>query len=164
MAERRDRDMMRRAVAEARRSPAVESAYCVGAVLAGEGGEVVATGFSREMPGSTHAEQVAFARLDEAGGALVAGALTLYTTMEPCSRRASSPTSCTERTIARRDRVRRVVIGVLEPAHFVAECEGVRRLREAGIAVDVLRGMERECLLPNAHIPGVAAQIEALPR
>ena len=87
---------MRVACEQARLSPPVDTAYCVGCVLV-KGGEAIATGYSRELHqdggaavdepsrGNTHAEQCA---LIKAGAA--AEGCDVYCTMEPCSKRASS--------------------------------------------------------------------------
>lgn len=135
--------LMRLAIAEAHKSGPVAGAYCVGCVVA-RNNRVLSTGFSRELPGNTHAEQVALTKLDfQAEGA------TVYTTMEPCSRRTSGNVPCVASCL--RAGVTRVVVGVLEPKNFV-ECEGVQQLRDGGVQVDVLAGLEAECLAPNRHL------------
>jgi pyrimidine deaminase RibD-like protein len=120
----------------------------VGAVVVAAGGAVLATGFSRELPGNTHAEEVALSRC--APGA-AAGA-TVFTSMEPCGRRLSGKEPCVARLIAAR--VARVVLAVHEPPHFVEACNGVAALRAAGIAVTVLRSerCRQAALAPNAHV------------
>lgn len=134
---------MRLAIAEAHKSEPSPNAYCVGCVVVCDGA-VLATGFSRELPGNTHAEQVALLKLGfEADGA------TVYTTMEPCSTRVSGNVPCVQSCV--RAKVARVVVGVMEPANFVV-CEGVRLLRDAGVHVELLRGLEDECLAPNRHL------------
>jgi pyrimidine deaminase RibD-like protein len=134
---------MRLAIAEAHKSEPTENAFCVGCVVVRDG-VVLSTGFSRELPGNTHAEQVALHKLDfDAGGA------TLYTTMEPCSTRLSGNTPCVHSCL--RARVERVVVGVMEPTNFVV-CEGVRLLQDGGVHVDLLQGLEQECLAPNRHL------------
>ncbi|RLN62878.1 hypothetical protein BBJ29_002690 [Phytophthora kernoviae] len=47
--------------------------------------------------------------------------------------------------------VARVVIGVMEPKTFVI-CEGVQLLKDAGVDVKLLQGLEADCLAPNAHL------------
>ncbi|KAF0732318.1 hypothetical protein LEN26_000024 [Aphanomyces euteiches] len=138
-----DEHFMRLAIAQAHLSPPVESAFCVGCVIVKDG-QVISTGFSRELPGNTHAEQCALMKLD-----MVADGADLYTTMEPCSVRLSGNTPCVENCI--RAKVSRVIVGVMEPSTFVT-CEGVRLLREQGIQVDLLQGLENECLEPNNHL------------
>ncbi|KAJ0403557.1 hypothetical protein P43SY_009005 [Pythium insidiosum] len=138
-----DEHFMRLAIAEAHKSPPAEKAFCVGCVVVRDG-VVLATGFSRELPGNTHAEQVALTKLS-----FDARDATVYTTMEPCSVRLSGNTPCVQSCL--RASVRRVVVGVMEPKNFV-ECEGVQLLRAAGVEVELLRGLEDECLAPNRHL------------
>jgi pyrimidine deaminase RibD-like protein len=138
-----DETFMRLAIAEAHRSQPSENAYCVGCVVVRDG-QVLSSGFSRELPGNTHAEQVALHKLHfEAQGA------TVYTTMEPCSTRMSGNVPCVQSCL--RAGVARVVIGVMEPKTFVV-CEGVRLLKDAGVDVKLLEGLEADCLAPNAHL------------
>lgn len=134
---------MRLAIAEAHKSVPADSAYCVGCVVVRDG-VVLATGFSRELPGNTHAEQVALMKLD-----FDAERATVYTTMEPCSVRLSGNVPCVQSCL--RAKVARVVVGAMEPANFVV-CEGVRLLRDAGVAVALLQGLEADCLAPNRHL------------
>lgn len=138
----------------------VESAYNVGAlIVAADGATVLATGFSRELPGNTHAEEVALAKLRGGGGGsggddkplpALRGA-TLYSSMEPCSVRLSGKAPCAQRIIAAG--VGRVVMAIAEPPHFVT-CTGVSTLRAAGIEVVVAGDAECEALArqANAHI------------
>lgn len=67
----------------------------------------------------------------------------VYTTMEPCSVRTSGLAPCADALIAAR--VRRCFIGVGEPDDFV-NCEGAQKLKNAGIEVIWVKGMEEECL------------------
>ncbi|TDH68151.1 uncharacterized protein CCR75_009823 [Bremia lactucae] len=134
---------MRMAIAEAHRSQPSENAYCVGCVVVRDG-QVLSTGFSRELPGNTHAEQVALIKLN-----LQAQGATVYTTMEPCSKRMSNNVSCVQSCF--RAGVARVVVGVMEPKNFVV-CEGVQLLQKAGMDVKILKGLEHECLAPNKHL------------
>ena len=86
-------------------------------------------GATRE-PGGPHAEAVALA----AAGAAARGA-TVYTTLEPCSPFPGKRTpSCAEALVAAG--VARVVIGLTDPDPRVAG-QGIARLREAGIEVEV---------------------------
>ncbi|CAI5718196.1 unnamed protein product [Peronospora effusa] len=134
---------MRLAILEAHSSQPSENAYCVGCVVVRDG-NILSSGFSRELPGNTHAEQVALQKLNfEAQGA------TVYTTMEPCSERVSGKVPCVQSCL--RAGVTRVVIGVMEPKTFVI-CEGVRLLKDAGVDVKLLKGLETDCLAPNAHL------------
>ena len=121
---------MQMALSQAERCEYVSTAYSVGCVIVKDG-QVLGTGYSREMPGNTHAEQCA---LDKVGPA--AEGADLYTTMEPCSLRLSGNLPCVQRVIAAK--VRRVISAVSEPPDFVAECTGLQQLRDAGVSVTVL--------------------------
>ncbi|KAF1330853.1 Cytidine deaminase-like protein, partial [Globisporangium splendens] len=134
---------MKLAIAEAHKSIPSESAFCVGCVIVRDG-EVISSGFSRELPGNTHAEQVALQKLG-----FDAENATVYTTMEPCSTRVSGNVPCVQSCL--RAKVRRIVVGVMEPKNFVV-CEGVRLLQDAGVEVELLKGLEEECLAPNRHL------------
>jgi diaminohydroxyphosphoribosylaminopyrimidine deaminase / 5-amino-6-(5-phosphoribosylamino)uracil reductase len=59
---------LRQAIDLSRRCPPSESAFSVGAVLVGGAGEVMATGYSRELHPKDHAEEVALARAAGSGG------------------------------------------------------------------------------------------------
>ncbi|GAA5878286.1 hypothetical protein JCM16303_002716 [Sporobolomyces ruberrimus] len=138
-------DLMRKALAVARESVYIPSAFCVGCVLTTSSARptcpslVLATGYSRELPGNTHAEESAFEKFlvisdkyseDWKRELLEDG--NCYTTMEPCSKRLSGNVPCVERILE--SGVGKVFIGVEEPKDFV-ECEGTRLLREKGIEV-----------------------------
>lgn len=142
----RDRAYMEQAIQCAEQSIPAPQAYCVGAVLVTTDGTVT-TGFSRELPGNTHAEECALAKLQDARSAHGA---TMYTTMEPCSERLSGNRPCTSRLLEAQ--VARVVVGVREPPNLVAQCTGLDQLRQAGIEVVFVPGVEEACLKPNRHI------------
>jgi pyrimidine deaminase RibD-like protein len=67
----------------------------------------------------------------------------VYTTMEPCSVRTSGLAPCADALIAAG--VRACYVGVAEPDDFV-NCEGTQKLKDAGIHVDWVEGLESECL------------------
>jgi len=98
----------------------------VGAVLVA-GGDVVGRGF-HTWAGRRHAEVVA---LEEAGER--ARGATLYINLEPCCHEGRTG-PCTERLI--QAGVRRVVAAMEDPNPLVAG-RGFRRLREAGIEVEI---------------------------
>lgn len=98
----------------------------VGAVLI-RAGRVVATGYHRRA-GDDHAEIIALKR----GGSAARGS-TLYINLEPCNHQGRTP-PCTLSLI--HAGIRRVVAGMVDPNPLVAG-RGVRRLRRAGIEVDV---------------------------
>ncbi|KAI0798003.1 cytidine deaminase-like protein [Abortiporus biennis] len=152
------------ALDEARKCTPTPTAFCVGCVLVtywpnGSEGVVLSTGFSRELPGNTHAEANALTKarslsreqLKELFPAIDANhtlddlfAVTdVYTTMEPCSIRTSGLPPCSDAII--QAHLRKCYIGVGEPDDFV-NCEGASKLKNAGIAVDWVSGLEEECL------------------
>lgn len=98
----------------------------VGAVLV-KGGRVIARGHHAKA-GGPHAEIVAL----QQAGARAAGA-DLYTTLEPCNHTGKTG-PCTLAVLAAG--VRRVYVGSLDPYPLVSG-KGVRRLRRAGVEVEV---------------------------
>lgn len=98
----------------------------VGAVIV-QNGRVVATG-STQPPGQAHAEIVALRK----AGSLAKGA-TMYVTLEPCSHHGRTP-PCVDAIIAAG--VAKVVVAVPDPNPKVAG-KGIRRLREAGLQVEL---------------------------
>ena len=82
-----------------------------------------------EPPGQRHAEVAA---LDAAGGA--ARGATVYVTLEPCAHTGRTG-PCADALIAAG--VTRVVVGIQDPDVHVAG-QGIARLRDAGVKVDVL--------------------------
>jgi diaminohydroxyphosphoribosylaminopyrimidine deaminase / 5-amino-6-(5-phosphoribosylamino)uracil reductase len=95
----------------------------VGAVVARDG-EVVGEGW-HERQGEPHAEVVAL----EAAGEAARGA-TMFVTLEPCDHHGSQP-PCVDAIV--RAGIAKVVIGAKDPTR-----EGIERLRETGVAVDLL--------------------------
>ncbi len=94
----------------------------VGSIVVRDG-EIVGEGWHRRA-GEPHAEVVALERAgDRARGA------TLYATLEPCPDRGRTP-PCVDAILAAG--VERVVVATRDPR---VEGDGVRRLREAGVAV-----------------------------
>lgn len=132
------------------------SAFCVGCVLVFDD-VVVATGYSRELPGNTHAEANALTKLEtmsqselenlfpskKIGMEELLASLDVYTTLEPCSIRTSGLAPCADALIAAK--IQRCIIGVGEPDDFV-NCEGAQKLIAAGIEVIWFKGLEEECL------------------
>jgi diaminohydroxyphosphoribosylaminopyrimidine deaminase/5-amino-6-(5-phosphoribosylamino)uracil reductase len=98
----------------------------VGAVVVTDDGQ--AFGGATDGRAGPHAEVVALA----AAGAAARGA-TLYCTLEPCSHHGRTP-PCADAVVAAG--IRRVVVALGDPDPLVAG-DGLRRLREAGLAVTV---------------------------
>lgn len=99
----------------------------VGCVVVRDG-EVVGEG-ATGVGGRPHAEEVAL----DLAGERAAGA-TAYVTLEPCAKRSAGGVSCSERLV--RAGVARVVVAC-EDASAFAGGAGARRLREAGIEVQL---------------------------
>ncbi|KAI9329543.1 cytidine deaminase-like protein [Obelidium mucronatum] len=137
----------------ARDSPPVDTAFCVGAVAVSEQGEVLSTGYSRELPGNRHAEEVCLKKLSDAE---VLKIHTMYTTMEPCGERNSGRKPCAIRLLEA-GIVKRVVVGVREPGNvFVTRCIGEELLTARGVKVEYLGDtnpkLAEECLEPNRSV------------
>ncbi|KAJ1772276.1 hypothetical protein LPJ77_000199 [Coemansia sp. RSA 2523] len=141
-------EFMELAIQQAQLARPTQSAFNVGSLLV-NGRQIIATGFSRELPGNTHAAQCAIAKSKSTHQAHMVQGSVLYSTMEPCSFRLSGNVPCSSHIIGAG--IRQVVIGVKEPATF-SDCQGVTRLLEAGIEVIHLKLLEEECLLPNIHL------------
>lgn len=150
MQERRVQDerWMRRAVELARRCPPVPGAYSVGAVIVGADGEELATGYSRQTDAHVHAEEAALAALPADDPRLPTA--TLYSTLEPCSKRASRPRPCARLILDAG--IRRVVIAWREPDLFVTGVEGVELLVAHGVEVVELTGLADAAREPNRHL------------
>ncbi|KAJ2455491.1 hypothetical protein EV183_000823 [Coemansia sp. RSA 2336] len=141
-------EFMELAIQQAHLARPIETAFNVGSLLV-NGRQIIATGYSRELPGNTHAAQCAIEKSRNTRQAHMVSGAVLYSTMEPCSFRLSGNVPCSSHIIAAG--IRQVVIGVKEPATF-SNCQGVARLLEAGIDVIHLKLLEEECLRPNIHL------------
>ncbi len=125
---------------------AVEIAQCglggvspnplVGAVIVGSGGGVLGEGFHRQY-GESHAEVNAVGAV--ADRAQLEGA-TMYVTLEPCSHYGKTP-PCADLLVE--CGFGRVVIGCEDP-YVEVRGRGIKRLREAGIEVEV-GVLEKQC-------------------
>ena len=83
-----------------------------------------------------------------AAGAVLRGA-AMYSSMEPCSRRASEPESCTQLII--RHGFARAAFALYEPDCFVC-CRGALTLREAGVDVRAYPALAGGVWEANAHL------------
>lgn len=97
-----------------------------------------------------HAEEAALAKVD-AGDPRLASA-TVYSSLEPCARRASRPLPCARLILDAG--VRRVVTAWREPDTFVAGADGSGVLEGAGAYVVVLPEYEERAVAPNRHLVG----------
>ena len=137
-----DEELLRLTIELSRSCPPVLKAYSVGAIIVGEDGTILSTGYSREPmyglgdPSANHAEEVAIAKLGWDDPRLRTA--TIYTSLEPCSPRASRPLSCTDHILAAG--IARVVLAYREPA-LLAVCDGAERLQNAGVEVVEMPGL-----------------------
>lgn len=154
---------MRFALEQAQKSPPKPTNFRVGAVVVDASNNILATGYTLELPGNTHAEQCCFLKLAEQHGVgedklqdVLPSCLSLYTTMEPCSKRLSGNLPCVERVLRLRSRIKTVYVGVMEPETFVANNTGKKILQDAGIEVVHVPGLEEELLkvATAGHIQG----------
>ena len=141
---------MRHALSLAKKAPARRTNFRVGAILVDEDtNTVLSTGYTMELPGNTHAEECCLAKAPDGSGAATQTQkkkLALYTTMEPCDKRASGNTPCTETILKKGGGIRVVYVGVREPETFVGENVGRARLEEAGVGYVHVAGLEAEIL------------------
>ena len=149
-----DARWMRLAVELAWLCPPSATAYSVGAVIVAADGTELSRGFSRENDPVVHAEESALGKLTPgapgAPGASRLPGATIYSTLEPCSKRKSRPRSCTELIIA--SGIRRVVIAWREPDLFVADSRGYELLEQAGLEVTELPAFSEQAAAPNRHL------------
>lgn len=124
--------------------------FRVGAIITDAGNRVLATGYSGETDPHDHAEETALAKLAPDDPRL-AGA-TIYSSLEPCSARASRPVSCTRHILAAN--IPRVVFAWREPELFV-DPEGAELLAAAGCEVVELPDLAPLVRRANTHLPGV---------
>ncbi|UXY28478.1 dihydrofolate reductase family protein [Streptomyces sp. HUAS TT20] len=147
-----DRHWMRIACDLAALCPPSETAFSVGAVVVAADGTELARGHSREGDDPVvHAEEAALAKIDPADPRLAAA--TVYSSLEPCARRASRPAPCARLILDAG--VRRVVTAWREPDTFVPGADGSGLLTGQGVDVVVLPEYEDRAKAPNRHLPAL---------
>ncbi|MEU3553753.1 dihydrofolate reductase family protein [Streptomyces fragilis] len=138
----------------ARECPPSRTAFSVGAVVVAEDGTELARGHSREGDDPVvHAEEAALAKIDRADPRLPGA--TVYSSLEPCARRASRPAPCARLILDAG--VRRVVTAWREPDTFVAAADGSGVLAAGGAEVVRLPEYEGRAVEPNRHLLGGSA-------
>ena len=110
----------------------------VGAVIVSADGRIIGEGYHVHC-GEGHAEVNAFASVRSEDESLL-GESTIYVSLEPCSHYGKTP-PCADLIIKKG--VRRVVVGCIDEFAEV-QGRGIRKLREAGIEVEV-GVLEAEC-------------------
>lgn len=165
---------LRQALDLARKSPPRSTNFRVGAILVsnplkeGSVSVILSSGYTLELPGNTHAEQCAIAKLatqNKIPEAQLNTILTqeqnaiLYTTLEPCGKRLSGSLPCVHRIISTRGNfsdpstlkqntggIRKVIFGAKEPGTFVKDSESCHLMDEAGLDWEYVEGLEHEIL------------------
>jgi pyrimidine deaminase RibD-like protein len=150
---------MRLALSEAEKSPPKPTNFRVGALLVETStGTILASGYTLELPGNTHAEQCCLMKLaqthnvsEEDVGTVLPPNTVLYTTMEPCGLRLSGNLTCVERILRTKGKdgsqaIKKVYMGVKEPEKFVGESQGRKKLEECGIECVHVAGLEDDIL------------------
>lgn len=120
---------LREAIALSRLCPPSDTAFSVGAIIVDSSGKEIARGYSRETDPISHAEEVALTR---AAGDPRLPSATLYSSLEPCSKRASRPLTCSQLILGAQ--IPRVVFARREPPTFV-DGEGAEILAANGVEV-----------------------------
>ncbi|MEU2285354.1 dihydrofolate reductase family protein [Streptomyces sp. NPDC013178] len=129
--------------------PPSRTAFSVGAVVVAADGTELARGHSREAGDPVvHAEEAALAKIDPADPRLPTA--TVFTSLEPCTRRSSRPAPCARLILDAG--VRRVVTAWREPDTFVHAADGTGLLTAAGVDVVVLPDYEEQAKAPNGHL------------
>ncbi|KAF8445389.1 cytidine deaminase-like protein [Terfezia claveryi] len=156
--DRKHLEYMSFALVQARKCEVTLTAFCVGAIIVEDStNTVIATGYSRELPGNTHAEQNCLTKLlSETTAARADTKYSLYTTMEPCSERLSGNIPCTDSIIRYNNsserkerglgRVEAVYVGVKEPGDFITNNVGQDKLLANGVGYIHISGLEEEIL------------------
>ncbi|MER5830844.1 dihydrofolate reductase family protein [Streptomyces sp. NPDC002130] len=144
-----DHHWLARACELAELCPPSDTAFSVGAVVVAADGTELARGHSREAGDPVvHAEEAALAKLDPADPRLPGA--TVYSSLEPCARRASRPAPCARLILDAG--VRRVVTAWREPDTFVTDADGSGLLAAQGVEVLVLPEREEQAKAPNRHL------------
>ncbi|KDE06945.1 hypothetical protein MVLG_02684 [Microbotryum lychnidis-dioicae p1A1 Lamole] len=163
---------MRLALDEASKCEPTSTAFCVGCLITAPSSDgsysTIATGYSRELEGNTHAEQNALTKLASTSSysSGLPPSTRLYTTMEPCSLRLSGNLPCVDRIL--QTSIQQTYVAVLEPDDFVQDVQGVQKLLNTGRQVIVVEdpGLKEDCLrvARRGHLskgpvePGAAAK------
>jgi riboflavin-specific deaminase-like protein len=143
-----DRQWMEAAFELSRQCPPTDSAYSVGAIIVAPDGTEIARGYTHEGGDlKVHAEEAALSKVGDRS--LLRGA-TIYSTLEPCSKRVSRPKACAQ--WIRESGCARVVYGVVEPL-FLQNGQGDELLRQAGIAVRHLKDTNYDAMFRQLNEP-----------
>ncbi|KAL8797168.1 MAG: hypothetical protein Q9195_000635 [Heterodermia aff. obscurata] len=149
---------MKQALELAKQSPPKPTNFRVGAIMVDEASNrILATGYTLELPGNTHAEQCCLLKYaasqnveEEQVVHVLPPSAVIFTTMEPCNKRSAGNIPCVEKILATlkgvNGGIKTVYLGVTEPEKFVGENVGRSRLEAAGIVCIHVPGLENEIL------------------
>lgn len=140
---------MMAAINAAAKAPITNKAFSVGAVVVLDG-EIVCTGYSRELTDSVHAEEVCIEKLSKMN--LDHSKLVMYTTMEPCGERLSGKKSCSDLIIEAK--IPLVFVGCLEPNLFIKTTQGINKLKTNNVNVKMipeLQGISIKIIVRKVH-------------
>jgi pyrimidine deaminase RibD-like protein len=143
-----DRVLLQEAISLAKHTLPSAYAFSVGALIVDAHGRTLSAGYTHQDDPRDHAEEAALAALGP--GWLAPAGATLYSSLEPCSVRASRPRSCTELILTAG--ITRVVFAWREPELFV-HGEGAEKLRAAGVEVVELAELADAARVVNLHLP-----------
>jgi diaminohydroxyphosphoribosylaminopyrimidine deaminase/5-amino-6-(5-phosphoribosylamino)uracil reductase len=144
---RTDLAWLSQAIELSKQCPPSETAFSVGAIIVDAHGVELSRGFSRERP-HAHAEESALEKLSLDDERLRTA--TMYSSLEPCTRRRSSQRTCAELIIEAG--ISRVVIAWREPPIFVPDAHGVEALKAAGVETVEYRELARAAAGVNAAL------------
>ncbi len=142
-----DLTWMAKAIELSWRSPPSQTAFSVGALIVDGSGALLSEGWSRPQNPQDHAEEAAIRALGPGWSA--PPGTSLYSSMEPCSSRASRPRSCTQLILAAG--ITRVVFAWREPNLFV-EGRGAELLAAAGVEVVEVPQLADAARAANQHL------------
>lgn len=128
--------------------PPSTTAFSVGAVIVAIDGTELARSYSRENDPHDHAEEGALVKIPDDDPRLANA--TIYSSLEPCAKRASRPRPCAQ--LIRDAGIHRVVTAWREPDTFVLGADGTEFLEKAGVPVIELPEYADAAKLPNQHL------------
>lgn len=147
MADATDINFLKQAIEVSKLSPRSDTCFSVGAVLVDSDRTYVSSGFTQELGEGWHAEAVTIKKALDAQfnpkGAII------YSSIEPCSTRASGKNDCSSLLIEHG--IVRVVFVLSEPSIFVIG-QGQEKLKDAGIEVEQVFGFEDNVMAINKHL------------
>lgn len=128
--------------------PPSETAFSVGAVIVAADGTELSHGYSRQTDPHDHAEEAALAKLPPQDPRLTTA--TIYSSLEPCAKRASRPRPCAQ--LIEESGLHRVVTAWTEPDTFVAEANGTETLEAANVNVVTMPEYASAAQSTNRHL------------